>query len=542
MNTAELTIIVVLAALSLILGVAAVLLLRGRQGLDASNRVEIELLNAKLQESAKGVGQLEQLKADKAALEGHIRSAQIEINRLTDELSAARTERDSVKSNADERIQTEREACAQAIARERSAAAELVGKEKEACQAVLSAKDGELKTKDLQIQNLKEFIEKANEALGTQFKALSQQTLKDVSAQFERAAKQVIDQSSETTTQNVKLHKEQIEKLLQPVGLTLGELNKLVKDTNEKRGEAEAVLMDKIKDFAGANEKLANALNKPVIRGSFAEMKLESLLEAAGLVRGENFELQVQIRDGDQTRIVDALVDMAQGKKLVIDSKNLLLPYVEYANAAEEDKAARLADFQRAFRNTLKALSAKDYSKHWEGIDAIIMFLPDEGMYMAAIEADRQLIATMFEQRVFTVSPVSLLPILKTVAYILGLEKQNRDTQTIVDAGRALYESLGIILGKVKTLGDKLEDGVEAYNGVIASFEGNVLPKTRHLRQLGISRGADHKEIHLLETQRRDFKDRVVRELSESGQLDSDQDPDQDAFADQGREVSPLNL
>lgn len=537
MNTAEITIII-LGALSLILAVVAGLLFKARSDADTSHRTEVESLNAKLNESAKSVGQVEELRNEKSAVEGQLQSAQSAINRLTDELATAKTERDNARTNAEEQVQAERNACTTAIEREKSACADLIQKEKDSCADVLAAKDKELEAKDVQIENLKQFIEKASETLGTQFKALSQETLKDVSAQFEKAAKQVIERNSETTTNNVKLHKQEIENLLKPVGLTLEQLNQQVKDTNEKRGEAEAVLMDRIKEFAGANEKLANALNKPVIRGSFAETKLESLLEAAGLVRGENFHLQAQVKDGDQTRIVDALVDMAQGKKLVIDSKNLLVPFVEYANAPEEEKAARLADFQKAFRNTIKALSIKDYSKHWEGIDAVIMFLPDEGMYMAAIESDRQLIATMFEQRVFTVSPVSLLPILKSVAYILGLEKQNKDTLTIVDAGRALYESLGVILSKVKTLGDKLEDGVEAYNGVIASFEGNVLPKTRTLRQLGISRGHAHKEIAAIDPQRRDFKERIARELTDPGQLALAAVGDSDGFEDE-EELDP---
>lgn len=137
-----------------------------------------------------------------------------------------------------------------------------------------------------------------------------------------------------------------------------------------------------------------------------------------------------------------------------------------------------------------------------------------ERVAIAAIESDRQLIATMFDNRVFTASPVSLLPILKSVAYILSLEKQNLDTQTIVEAGHSLYEALGVILGKVKSLGDRLEDGVEAYNGVIASYEGNVLPKTRTLRHLGISRGPIHKDIAVIDPQRRDFKERIVKELA----------------------------
>lgn len=513
MNT-ETIFIVVLGVTSLLLAVGLVALVRARSQSDQGYKAEVATLQTKVNDIAKFEGQVAELnrslqaaREDKSSVEQALQTEQNRSRSLTDELATARTESQGAKDAATQQVAQERDNCATAIHREKEACAALIKKEKEACAEVIAAKD-------VQIDRLAEFIDKANETLGTEFKALSQETLKDISAQFQRAAEAVIEQNSEKTVQDVRLHKQQIENLLQPMGQTLKRLDEQVKDTNEKRGEAEAVLMSKIQDFAGANEKLANALSKPVIRGSFAEVKLESLLEAAGLVRGENFELQVTVKDGDQTRIVDALVNMAQGKKLVIDSKNLLVPFVEYANAPDGEKVDRLADFQRAFRTTVKALGLKDYAKHWEGVDAVIMFLPDEGMYMAALETDRQLIATMFEHRVFVVSPVSLLPILKSVAYILGLEKQNRDTQEIVEAGRSLYESLGVILDKVKRLGGKLEDGVEAYNGVIASFEGNVLPKTRALRAIGIHRGAAHKDVAAIDPQFREFKGRVVKELA----------------------------
>lgn len=519
MNTAGITIIV-LGVIALLFAGAALFLLKAKAESESASRSNLDQLNEKLKESAKSEGQVKELSRQVGSLQADVKAkdqelgvARQEQNRLTRELAVAQTEADAAHASATQYVQQEKDACEATIQRLKTSYDELLQKEREACTKVIAAKDREIQAKDDQIENLKTFIEKANETLGNQFKAISQETLKDVSAQFEKAAKQVIDQNSESTAQKVLLHREQIEKLLQPVGHTLETLSQQVKDTNEKRGQAEAVLMSQIKDFAGANTKLANALNKPVIRGSFAETKLESLLEAAGLVKGENFELQSKVKEGEQIRIVDALVNMAQGKKLVIDSKNLLVPFVEYANAPEEEREAKLAEFQKAFRSTLRALSLKDYAKHWEGIDAVIMFLPDEGMYMAALESDRQLIATMFEHRVFTVSPISLLPILKSVSYILGLEKQNRDTQTIVDAGRNLYESLGVILAKVKTLGDRLEGGVEAYNEVIASFEGNVLPKTRTLRSLGIQKGHPHKEIVVIESPRRDFKSRVIQEL-----------------------------
>lgn len=492
MNTANITIIF-LGSVSLLLTIVCWILFAAKHNSEQNSRILLGQLRDRLdglmeikgQYDAK-VSEADNLREEKSRAEDDARRALKDLGDLSAKLATAEAEATAA-----------RDAMRVAIEQEQQRTADI------------------LKAKDDEIVTLKEFFEQAKQSLGTEFKALSADTLKEVASQFEAAAKRVVEQNSEKTVQDVKLHKQQIENLIQPMEKTLKDLDQQVKLTNEKRQEAETVLMTQIREFAGSNERLANALNKPVIRGSFAEVKLESLLEAAGLVRGENFELQVQVKDGEQLRIVDALVNMAQGKKLVIDSKNLLKPYVEYANAAEEDQGRLLAEFQKAFRTTLKSLALKDYSKHWQGIDAVIMFLPDEGMYMAAIEADRQLIATMYEHRVFVVSPVSLLPILKSVAYVLGLEKQNKDTQQIVDLGKALYESLGVILGKVHTLGDKLEKGMTAYNEVVKSFEGNVLPKTRKFRELGVQRGAAHPELGYAAVERRDFKDRVIRELCE---------------------------
>lgn len=495
MNTANVTIIF-LGSVSLLLTIVCWILFSAKHNSEQNSRILLGQLRDRLDGLMEVKGQYDALVAEAEALRGEKRLAEGEAKNALQDLGDLSAKLATAEADAS----AARKAMQSAIEQEQKRTADI------------------LKAKDDEIVTLKAFFEQTKEALGTEFKALSADTLKEVASQFESAAKKVVEQNSDKTVQDVKLHKQQIENLLQPMAKTLKDLDEQVKATNEKRQEAETVLMTQIREFAGSNERLANALNKPVIRGSFAEVKLESLLEAAGLTRGENFDLQVQVRDGDQLRIVDALVNMAQGKRLVIDSKNLLKPFVEYANAAEEDQARLLAEFQKAFRATVKSLSIKDYAKHWDGIDAVIMFLPDEGMYMAAIEADRQLIATMYEHRVFVVSPVSLLPILKSVAYVLGLEKQNSDTQQIVDLGKALYESLGVIMSKVRVLGDKLDKGMTAYNEVVKSFEGNVLPKTRKFKELGVQRGNTHPELAYAAVERREFKDRVVLELCETTQ------------------------
>jgi len=380
-------------------------------------------------------------------------------------------------------------------------------KDRSAMEATIIEREKALAEEREQFNTLKEQFK-------DQFVALSADALKDANKELKAAAETIIGTHKETTIADVRLHKQQIANLLQPVGETLKTLDKQLSDTKTERARAEGALMALIEKSAGTNEKLANALSKPVIRGTWSEMKLEVLLEGAGLVKDEDFELQVQVKDGDEIRIVDALVNLSQGRRVVIDSKNLLQHYVAFQNEEDEAaKAALLEKYRTAFRTTLKGLSLKDYAKHWTGVDMVIMFIPDEGMFMAAMETDRKLVASMFEHRVLVVNPSNLAGILRSVAHILGLERQNKNTEEIVKAGRELYGSLGILQGKISDLGGKLKLGMKSYNEIIGSFEGNVLPKTRTLNKLDVKRGPDHKELVELEPDFREFKDRTTQEL-----------------------------
>ena len=520
MSTETITIVLV-GIFALGFAAVAFLLYRAKSQADESHRNEISKLQSQLADASKAVGRADELQNSlksaqdaKEDLEKRLRDAAKDINELTDQLSSAKTAKQNAEDHARQAIEAEKDNSKLALEREKQSCNDLIAKEKESCAEIIKAKDKELEAKDSQIKNLDQFIERANETLKDSFKSLSQDTLSDVGKQFEKAAKVVIDQNSETTTQNVKLHKEQIEKMLQPVGLTLDQLDKQIKDTNEKRTKAETDIQAVIRESANTNRQLSEALRKPVMRGTYGEVKLQTLLKACGLTEGEDYELQVPVFGDDDQGRVDALVDMAQGKKLVIDSKNLLEPFVEYANAeTPEESAELLKEFQKKCRETLRSLSLKQYAEKVNTIDAVLMFLPDEGMYYAALESDRQLIAKMTEQRVYVVSPTSLLPILKSVAYILGLERQNRDTQAVVDAGRILYSSLRELMDDLRVLGTNLDRSTKNYNDVVKRFETQLVPRSRRLQKMRVNRGKALPELAEVSSEVRHLAASTVSEL-----------------------------
>src|SRR5271168_1625503 len=249
-------------------------------------------------------------------------------------------------------------------------ATDMVAKEREAQHEIVKAKDE-------QIAKLNEFITKARDVLTTEFKALSADALKDASAQLVKTADGLIEKHGEKTTADVKLHQQHIETMLKPVEETIKRLDKHVEDSNLARTKAEALLDDQVKRLAGASESLTNALRKPVIRGSWGEMTLENALENAGLRAEIDYILQHRTDHEDGQRRTDAVINLPKGRKLIIDSKNLMDSYIALSNTEDEAQKTVLSDVHsRSLKNHIKALSSKEYWRRYEGLDCVILFIP----------------------------------------------------------------------------------------------------------------------------------------------------------------------
>lgn len=384
-------------------------------------------------------------------------------------------------------------------------AVEMVAKEREAQQAIVLAKDE-------QIKKLNEFIEQARDVLKTEFKALSADTLKDASAQLIKAADGLIEKHGEKTTADVKLHQQQIETMLKPVEETIKRLDKHVEDSDFARTKAEALLDDQVRRLAGASESLTNALRKPVIRGSWGEMTLENALENAGLEAEIDFILQHYTDAEDGRKRTDALINLPKGRKLIIDSKNLMESYIALANCADEMQKAHLSDVHsRSLRNHIKALSAKEYWRRYEGLDCVILFIPHEGMYHAAIQDEAELIREACERRVFISNPMSLIPLLKAVRYVLDQERLNKSAEEISRVGAELYGEVTRFAENMATIGNRLKGTVNAYNAAIPGLDRFILAKSRALKQLGSGKGADAELPEAIEVEPKLFSSRELR-------------------------------
>jgi DNA recombination protein RmuC len=384
-------------------------------------------------------------------------------------------------------------------------ATEMVAKEREA--------QGEIvKAKDEQIAKLNEFITKAREALSIEFKALSADALKDASAQLIKTADAIIEKHGEKTTAEVKLHQEHIEKMLTPVEETIKRLDKHVEDSDLARSRAEALLDDQVKRLAGASESLTNALRKPVVRGSWGEMTLENALENAGLEPEIDFVLQHYTDAEDGQKRTDAVVNLPKGRKLVVDSKNLMESYLALACAQDEMQKEALSEaHSKSLRRHIKSLSGKEYWRRYEGLDCVILFIPHDGMYHAAIQDESELIREACDKRVFVSNPMTLIPLLKAVRYVLDQERLNKSAEEISKVGQELYGELVRFAGNFSNVGDKLRTAVEAYNGAIPGIDRFILSKSRKLKLLGSGKGPDAEVPEAVDVPLRAFNSRELK-------------------------------
>jgi DNA recombination protein RmuC len=382
---------------------------------------------------------------------------------------------------------------------------DMVAKEREVQQAIVKAKDQ-------QITKLSEFIEQARGVLTTEFKALSAEALRDISAQLVTTADGLIEKHGQQTAADVELQKRHIEKMLKPVEESMKRLDKHVEDSDLARTKAETLLDEQINRLAGASESLTNALRKPVVRGSWGEMTLENALENAGLEAEIDFVLQHSTHAEDGRKQTDAIINLPKGRKLIIDSKNLMESYIALANARDDSQRAALAELHsRSLKNHIKDLSSKEYWRRYEALDCVILFIPHDGMYHAAIKDEADLIREACDRRVFISNPMSLIPLLKAVRYVLDQERLNKSAAEISEVGIELYVEIARFAKSMASIGNRLRATVNAYNDAIPGLDRYIVAKSRMLKQLGSAKGAEPELPDTIELEPRMFSSRELR-------------------------------
>jgi DNA recombination protein RmuC len=275
----------------------------------------------------------------------------------------------------------------------------------------------------------------------------------------------------------------------QPIADTLKRVDARLSEAEHDRVSAYARLTEQVAALGSTTNALSRALRTPAVRGRWGEMQLRRVVEIAGMVQRCDFDEQPSLL-GDNGRLrPDLIVHLPGGKQIVVDAKAPLDAFLDAQEATDDDiRGARLAAHARQVRDHMDKLGSKAY---WEPLgdspEMVVMFLPGETLFSAALQHDLGLIEHGLRQRVLLASPITLIALLTTVAHSWRQEALTENYREVARLGREFYDRLATFADRLDEVRKKLDGAVHAYNDAAGSFESRVLVSARRLKELNLT-------------------------------------------------------
>jgi DNA recombination protein RmuC len=330
--------------------------------------------------------------------------------------------------------------------------------------------------------------------LALQLEAVGVQAERDL--RHERALAQTRLTAADAATGGLEQRQLAVEQMVRPIAEQLGKVDSQLSSLAREGARSQGMLAAQLRGMAEGQDKLrtetgalVTALRKPNVRGQWGQMQLRKVVELAGMVRHVNFTEQASLVGPEEAALrPDMVVDLPGGRHVLVDAKAPLQGILDAYEAADEAARTRaLADHARLLRRHVRQLADKTY---WAGMDStpdfVVLFLPGEHFYSAALEVDPELIEDAMARHVLIATPTTLLALLHTVGYGWQQERVAESAQAISDLGRELHARIARLSSLLGTLGHRLNSTVKAYNDTVGSYETRVLPGARKFADHGV--------------------------------------------------------
>ena len=328
--------------------------------------------------------------------------------------------------------------------------------------------------------------------------------------QFENLANKILEEKTEKFT---TLNQNNLKTILEPFQERIVELKNRVNEAYEKENKERFSLAEKVKELAELNQqisedakKLTRALKgESKTQGNWGELILESILEKSGLVKGREYFLEHELRDEDNKALFsefsgkkmrpDAVIKYPDERNVIIDSKVSLTAFTELVDETDQDVyLMKLNQHLSSIKNHIIQLSQKAYDDYGKSLDFVMMFIPSEPAYIAAMQADQNLWNFAYERRILLLNPSNLITSLKLIADLWKREYQNRNSMEIAERGAKLYDKFVGFIENLEKVGKNLDQAKNVYNDAykqLSTGNDNLVIQTQKLKSLGIKNKKD---------------------------------------------------
>jgi DNA recombination protein RmuC len=325
------------------------------------------------------------------------------------------------------------------------------------------------------------------------------------------------------------LAKTSFEKYQQPISETLNRVDLRLAEAERDRISAYSRLTEQVMALGSTATTLSRALRTPAVRGRWGEMQLRRVVEIAGMLPRCDFDEQPGLFSDNGRMRPDLIVHLPGAKQIVVDAKAPLEAFLDAQETSDDDvRAVKLQGHARQVRDHMDKLGSKAY---WDQLgnspEMVVMFLPGETLFSAALQQDLTLIEHGLRQKVLLASPITLIALLTTVAHTWRQEALTENYREVAQLGKEFYERLATFIEHFDDVRRKLDGAVQAYNKAAGSFETRVLVSARKLKELDVTTAGELQALEPI-----DSVPRVLKQANLMGL------PDDATLHDEGAEVS----